>query len=70
MLRELAPPQVGRVEDDRDGWCVLVVGGYDLDWLALHVARLGFEAEVLEPAELRQALARLARRLAAMAGPG
>ncbi|MFI7435457.1 helix-turn-helix transcriptional regulator [Micromonospora haikouensis] len=68
-LRELVPPQVGRVEDDRDGWCVLVVGGDDLDWLALHVARLGFEAEVLEPAELRQALARLARRLAAMAGP-
>ncbi|MBE1591618.1 helix-turn-helix transcriptional regulator [Nonomuraea angiospora] len=69
-VRELVPPQVGRVEDDRDGWCVLVAGGQDLDWLAVHVARLGFEAEVLEPAELRQAVARLARRLAAMAGPG
>lgn len=66
-VRELVPPQVGRVEDDRDGWCLLVVGGADLDVLALHVARLGFEAEVLEPAELREAAARLARRLAALA---
>ncbi|MFC7326111.1 helix-turn-helix transcriptional regulator [Marinactinospora rubrisoli] len=67
-VRDLVPPQVGRVEDDRDGWCVLVVGGDDLDWLAMHVARLGFEAEVLDPPELRDAAARLARRLAAMAG--
>ncbi len=68
QVRELVPPQVGRVEDDRDGWCVLVAGGDDVDWIALHVARLGFEAEVLEPPELRDAVARLARRLAAMAG--
>ncbi|WP_314176323.1 helix-turn-helix transcriptional regulator [Streptomyces winkii] len=67
-VRELVPPQVGRVEDDRDGWCVLVAGGQDLDWLAVHVARLGFEAEVLEPPELREAAARLARRIATMAG--
>ncbi|TWF80573.1 putative DNA-binding transcriptional regulator YafY [Pseudonocardia hierapolitana] len=67
-VRDLVPPQVGRVEDDRDGWCVLVVGGVDLDWLAVHIARLGFEAEVLEPPELREAAARLARRVAAMAG--
>ncbi|MES9538305.1 WYL domain-containing protein [Actinomadura sp. NPDC000600] len=66
-VRELVPPQVGRVEDDREGWCVLVVGAADLDSLALHVARLGFGVEVLEPAELREAAARLARRLAAMA---
>jgi predicted DNA-binding transcriptional regulator YafY len=69
QVRELVPPQVGRVEDDRDGWCVLVVGGDDLDWLAVHVARLRFEAEVLEPPELREAVALLAR-LAAMAGTG
>ncbi|MCA1655694.1 MAG: WYL domain-containing protein, partial [Pseudonocardiaceae bacterium] len=69
-VRELVPPQVGRVEDDRDGWCVLAVGGEDLDWLAAHVARLGFEAEVLEPPELREAAARLAHRAAAMAGTG
>jgi len=70
QVRELVPPQVGRVEDERDGWCVLTAGGNDLDWLAVHVARLGFEAEVLEPPELREAAARLARRVAAMAGTG
>jgi len=69
-VRELMPPQVGRVEDDRDGWCLLVVGGEDLDWLAVHIARLGFEAQVLEPPELREAAARLGRRVAAMAGTG
>ncbi|MGR3936943.1 helix-turn-helix transcriptional regulator [Streptomyces sp. BRA346] len=69
-VRELVPPQVGRVEDDRDGWCVLVAGGDDLDWLAVHVARLGIEAEILDPPELREAAARLARRIAAMATPG
>ncbi|KKJ99883.1 YafY family protein [Micromonospora sp. HK10] len=67
-LRQLVPPQVGRVEDDRDGWCVLVVGGDDWEWLAAQVARLDVEARVLEPPELRAAVTRLARRLAAMAG--
>ncbi|SPT51935.1 MULTISPECIES: helix-turn-helix transcriptional regulator [Actinomadura] len=66
-VRELVPPQVGRVEDEGGGRCVLVAGGDDLDWLAVHVVRLGFDAEVLEPPELREAAARLARRLAAMA---
>ncbi|WP_433389202.1 helix-turn-helix transcriptional regulator [Micromonospora sp. KLBMP9576] len=68
QVRELVPPQVGRVEDDHDGWCVLLVGGDDLDWLAAHTARLGFEAEVLGPPELRQAVVLLARRLTAMVG--
>ncbi|WP_034268092.1 helix-turn-helix transcriptional regulator [Haloechinothrix halophila] len=68
-VRELVPPQVGRVENDGDG-CVLTAGGDDVDWLAMHVARLGFETEVLEPPELREAAARLARRLSAMAGTG
>lgn len=68
QVRERVPPQVGRVEDDRDGWCVLAVGGDDLDWIAMHVARLGFETRVLEPPELREAVAALAQRVAAMAG--
>ncbi len=67
-VRQLVPPQVGRVEDDRDGWCVLVAGGVDLDWLAMHIARLGFDAEILDPPELREAATRLARRIAALAG--
>ncbi|GAA0949126.1 YafY family protein [Pseudonocardia zijingensis] len=66
-VRALVPPQVARVEDDRDGWCLLVVGGVDLEFLALHVVRLGFEAQVLEPPELREAAARLARRMTALA---
>jgi predicted DNA-binding transcriptional regulator YafY len=67
QVRELVPPQVGRVEDDRDGTCVLVAGGDRLDWLAIHVAALGFRAEVLAPPELREAAARLAGQLSAMA---
>jgi predicted DNA-binding transcriptional regulator YafY len=67
QVRALVPPQVARVEDDRDGWCVLIAGGDNLDWLAVHVARLGFEAQVLEPPELKEAAALLARRVAAMA---
>ncbi|MFC4852630.1 helix-turn-helix transcriptional regulator [Actinophytocola glycyrrhizae] len=71
QVRRLVPPQVGRVEDDdREGWCVLVAGGVDLDLLAMHVARLGFEAEVLSPPELLAAARVLAARVAAMAGPG
>lgn len=67
-VRELVPPQVGRVTDDEDGWCVPAVGGDDPDWLAMQIARLGFETEVLAPPELREAAGTLARRLAAMAG--
>ncbi|OLT33230.1 transcriptional regulator [Actinomadura sp. CNU-125] len=66
-VRELIPPQVGRIEDDGDGRCVLVAGGDDLDWLAVHIVRLGFAAEILDPPELRDAAAQLARRLAALA---
>ncbi|CND54180.1 helix-turn-helix%2C type 11 domain-containing protein [Mycobacterium tuberculosis] len=69
QVRELIPPQVGRVEDDGDGWCLLTVGGDDLDWLAVHIARLGFATRILDPPELRDAAARLARRLADMSEP-
>jgi predicted DNA-binding transcriptional regulator YafY len=68
-VRELVPPQVGRVEDDADGWCVLVTGADDLEALAVHVALLRIEAVVLDPPELRDAAASLARRLTALAGP-
>ena len=69
QVRDLVPPQVGRVEDDRDGCCVLIAGGDDLEWLAVHIARLGFDAEVLDPPELRDAAARLAHRLTTMSRP-
>lgn len=70
QVRALVPAQVGRVEQDRDGWSLLTVGGDDLDWLAVHVARLGFEAEILEPSELREAAESLALRLGELAGTG
>ncbi|QDP94624.1 YafY family transcriptional regulator [Microlunatus elymi] len=65
--RSLIPPQVGRIEDDHDGWCVLLAGGDSLDWIAVHLAMLDLELEILEPVELRDATAKLARRLAAIA---
>ncbi|MFJ1458857.1 helix-turn-helix transcriptional regulator [Nocardia sp. N2S4-5] len=70
QVRELVPPQVGRVEEDRDGWCVLVVAGENLAQIAVQTVRLGFEAQVLEPPELRAAAIELANRLTAMATPG
>lgn len=66
-VRRRVPPQAGRVEPDRDGWCVLTAGGDDLPWLAMHIAALQLETEILEPPELRQAAARLAKNLTAMA---
>ncbi|MET8984591.1 YafY family protein [Nonomuraea wenchangensis] len=68
QVRALIPPQVGRVEADpeRDGWCLLTAGGDDLDWLAVRIAALGFETQILAPPGLRQAAARLARNLTAM----
>jgi predicted DNA-binding transcriptional regulator YafY len=56
------PRTVGMV-DEVDGATVLRIGANDLDWLALYVAGLPFDAEVLHPPELRAALRRLARRL-------
>ncbi|WP_205856150.1 helix-turn-helix transcriptional regulator, partial [Phytoactinopolyspora endophytica] len=38
QVREIMPPSVGRVEDDREGWCLLTVGGDDPEWLVMHVA--------------------------------
>jgi predicted DNA-binding transcriptional regulator YafY len=67
-VREMVPPQVGRVESaGTDGWCLLVLGADHLDWLAVYVARLGAEVRILEPPELQQAVARLAARLSAIA---
>ncbi|MBP2479076.1 putative DNA-binding transcriptional regulator YafY [Crossiella equi] len=69
-VRSIISPGIGRVDEDRDGWCVLTVGGDNLEWLAMHVARLGYEAEVLEPPELRAAAARLVGSLGALARRG
>ncbi|WP_346764773.1 YafY family protein [Rhodococcus sp. HNM0569] len=74
-VRRLVPAAVGRVDDEAAGeageqWCLLTVGGDELDWIALHIARMGFDADILDPPELRDTAARLARRLAAMVDDG
>lgn len=66
-VRAMVPPSVGRVDDDRDGWCLLTAGGDDPEWLAMHVARMDLEVQVLGPPEVRDAAARLSRRLATIA---
>lgn len=70
-VRAQVPPGVGTVADDprgETGWSLLTVGGDDLDWIALHLARFGVDVEVLEPPGLREAAAAMARRLARMSG--
>jgi predicted DNA-binding transcriptional regulator YafY len=69
-VRDMVPPQVGRVEPDpADGWCTLFLAADHLDWLAVYVARLGVDVQILDPPALREAVAALAGRLAAIAGP-
>ncbi len=67
VVREQVPPQVGSVEPEAAGWSLLTVGGDDLGWLVAHLARLAHEVEILEPPELRDAAARMAAALTAMA---
>ena len=68
-VQAMIPPHVGRVDPDGDGWCLLTTGADELDWLAIHIAQLGFDTQILEPLELRAAAARLAGRLSQMAAP-
>lgn len=67
QVRRMVPPSVGRVDDDRDGWCLLTAGADDPEWLAMHVAAMRLDVEVLGPPEVREGATRLAR-LAGIAG--
>ncbi|WP_029088975.1 helix-turn-helix transcriptional regulator [Brevibacterium album] len=68
-LAARVPPQVGRVEPDaEEGWSLLTVAGDRLEWIACHLAMLGWEVAVLEPEELREAARDMAARLTALAG--
>ncbi|MBA3420236.1 MAG: YafY family transcriptional regulator [Geodermatophilaceae bacterium] len=60
---QLVPPTVGSLAAV-EGGTVLSTGGDSLDGLALHLAFLGCDFEVLDPPELRARLDDLARRLA------
>jgi len=57
------PPTVGVVEPVDAGSCLLVTGSDSLDAIAVHVALLGFDFQVLEPPELVDHVRALAGRL-------
>lgn len=65
---ERISPSVGTLEPDGPDACVLRTGAASLDVMVIHVMLQGFEFEVLEPAELTEAIrvahGRLARALA------
>jgi len=67
LVARHVPPTVGTVEAVDESACVLVAGGSSLDWMALHLARLPWPIEVLEPPELIAAMRDLAARLTAAA---
>ncbi|MGW0332008.1 helix-turn-helix transcriptional regulator [Streptomyces sp. NPDC003011] len=64
---ERVSPSAGTLEAEGPGSCVLRTGAASLDVMVIHLMLLGFEFEVLEPAELTEAIrtahARLARSL-------
>ncbi|GAB2883514.1 helix-turn-helix transcriptional regulator [Nocardioides pacificus] len=62
-VRERVSPQAGTVTALDDTSCLLEVGAESLESLAMHLAWLGVDFEVLDPPELREALRDLAGRL-------
>lgn len=66
MARRI-PPSIGRLTAMSGDRCLLETGAPNLEGLALHVAMLGVEHEVLEPAELvdamKTAVARMRRAI-------
>ncbi|MFD5817870.1 helix-turn-helix transcriptional regulator [Streptomyces sp. NPDC127038] len=64
-------PSAGTLEAEGDGSCVLRAGAATLDVLVIHVMMMGFEFEVLEPAELRDTIRTARDRLSrALERPG
>ncbi|MFF8173814.1 helix-turn-helix transcriptional regulator [Streptomyces chartreusis] len=70
---ERVSPTAGQLEAEGPDSCLLRTGAGSLDVMVIHVMLMGFEFEVLEPAELvetiRTAQSRLARSLARAAEP-
>ncbi len=62
-VAQAIPPSVGTITADGRHRCVLEVGGNDLESMAVHLARLPWDFQVLDPPELGDALRRLADRL-------
>ncbi|MDC0768820.1 helix-turn-helix transcriptional regulator [Streptomyces sp. HD] len=53
---ERISPSAGTLEADGDAACVLRTGAASLDVMVLHIMMIGFEFEVLEPAEFIEAI--------------
>ncbi len=77
VIRLLAPletaaerisPSAGRLEADGPGRCVLRAGAASLDLMVLYVMMTGFDFEVLEPAELTDAIRAARDRLSRALG--
>jgi predicted DNA-binding transcriptional regulator YafY len=63
LVAQRVPPLAARVEHVDAQRCLLESGGSSLPAIALHVAMLGFDFEVLDPPELREHLEALASRM-------
>jgi predicted DNA-binding transcriptional regulator YafY len=64
------PTHFGTLEEHGDGRCVLSTGADWLGGLAVHIANIGVDFEVLDPPELRDTVAALGERFSAAAQPG
>ena len=53
---ERISPSAGQLEAEGPGSCILRTGAASLDVMVIHVMLMGFEFEVLEPAELTEAI--------------
>jgi predicted DNA-binding transcriptional regulator YafY len=67
-VRPRVPPTWGTVEPLDEGRCLLHAGSDWLDGLAVYIANIGVEFEIIEPPELTDRLRELADRFARAAG--
>ncbi|NLS08477.1 YafY family transcriptional regulator [Nesterenkonia sp. MY13] len=67
--RRRIPPQIAKIEEDpAPGRCLFIAGADNMEWMALYLAGLGLEMEILEPEGLREVAMNLAETLRSMAG--
>jgi predicted DNA-binding transcriptional regulator YafY len=64
VVEKRIPTSVGTVTARGRDQCLFEAGGQDLDSMAMHIGALPWELTVLDPPELREAMARQAGRLA------
>jgi predicted DNA-binding transcriptional regulator YafY len=70
LVRERIPATAGTVEPVGERACVLTAGADHLDHLCVWLASVGAEFTVLDPPELREVMADLAKRLGRAAAAG